>query len=78
MYIISERWSSKISEIRITARFQFFMHMKKDGKVLTYIAYMVNFFVFLLNITIVTDSLLKLFKVLHQNMQKTISSVLRL
>ena len=33
-FISSEkRWSSKICQIRIPARFQVFLHLKKDGKV---------------------------------------------
>ena len=54
IYIFSKRLSSKICQIQISVRFQFFLHLKTDGKgpgknVLTFrhiFDYMVNWFVF--------------------------------
>ena len=56
IYIISKMWSSRICQICIPARFQFFMYLKKEDKVVgkntvTFIhdiGYMLNSFVFII------------------------------
>ena len=66
MHIISQRWSSKISQIRNPARFQFFLHLKRSSfcwKPETFwhnVSRMMDLFIFLLRMKNMIDSLLKL------------------
>ena len=73
MYIISKRWSSKISQIGLPRKFSVFTAFEKgDGKAFgTWYCLYNQFVCFTLGTaTMTTNNLLKLFKVLHEKMQK--------